>query len=122
MQMVGDGLRNASGSHHQFQQQRATEQNGRHASPAVPHHAMQAIGSGPLLVQNVQAVQQRPCAQRGQQQAQDDGRACLGCGVLADQRDHAASQQQGQCHHHKAIAVPGLIDAGAAVAVHRKFP
>ncbi len=77
MQMVGDGLRNASGSHHQFQQQRATEQNGRHASPAVPHHAMQAIGSGPLLVQNVQAVQQRPCAQRGQQQAQDDGRACL---------------------------------------------
>jgi hypothetical protein len=84
----------------------------------APAAAMQASAAGSCCTRSCRQYSTSPAPVR-QQQAQHDGRACLGSGVLADQRDHAATQQQGQ------PPPPDdpypAIDAGAPVAVHRKF-
>ena len=73
-------------------------------------------------VQDVQTVQQGHGAERGQQQTQYDGRSRLRGGVLTDQSDHAATQQQRQCHRRDVIPVEAGIPVAAVVAVHRKSP
>ncbi|KAG1606601.1 hypothetical protein G6F45_013945 [Rhizopus arrhizus] len=124
MHVAGHGLRHAGAGRHQFHQQRGAEQAGRDPAPTRPQQAVQALGHRQLPAQDVQAIQQRRGAQRSQQQAQHDRRACLCGGVLPHQRDHAATQHQGQDHPCKVVPARPCIAhvARAAAAIHRKVP
>ncbi|MNN78484.1 hypothetical protein D3C81_1950430 [compost metagenome] len=76
---------------------------------------------------HAQAIQHRHCAQRRQQQAEDNGGPRLCRRVLPDQGDNAAAQQQGQRHHQQMVGAqpPGLragVQRASVVADHSKLP